>query len=47
MMTAAGNEEQAASGKQAIVAGVIGLFIIFAAWGIASFVINNLSSATA
>ncbi|MBI2050410.1 MAG: PKD domain-containing protein [Parcubacteria group bacterium] len=47
MMTAAGNEDQTASGKQAIIAGVIGLFVIFAAWGIASFVINNFSSATA
>ncbi len=47
MMSAAGNEDATASGKQAITAGIIGLLIIFAAWGIAAFVINNLASATA
>ena len=47
IMTAAGNEEATTSGRQAITAGVIGLIIVFAAWAIASFVINNLASATA
>ena len=47
MMTAAGNEDQTADGKKAITNGVIGLVIIFAAWGIASFVISSLQSSTA
>ena len=47
IMTAAGNEDQTADGKKAIMGGVIGLVIIFAAWGISSFVINQLQSAIA
>jgi len=47
MMTAAGNEDQTADGKKAVMGGVIGLIIIFAAWGIASFVISSLQSSTA
>lgn len=47
MMTAAGNEDQSASGKQAITNGIIGLVVIFAAWAIASFVIGQLQSSTA
>lgn len=46
MMTAGGNEEQSAGGRKAIVAGVIGLIIIFAAYAIASFVIQQLANAT-
>jgi len=45
-MTAGGNEEQAGGGKNAIIAGVIGLVIIFAAYSIASFVVQQLSTAT-
>lgn len=45
-MTAGGNEEQAAGGKNAILAGVIGLAVIFAAYAIASFVIQQLANAT-
>lgn len=45
-MTAAGNEEQAAAGSKIMVAGLIGLAIVFAAFGIASFVVNQLADAT-
>ena len=45
-MTSAGNEDQTAAGKSAVSQGVIGLVIIFAAWGIATFVISQLQSAT-
>ena len=46
MMTAGGNEDQSASGKKAIFAGVIGLAVIIAAYAIASFVIRSLVNAT-
>lgn len=46
MMTAGGNEDQAAGGKQAIVAGVIGLFIVIGAYAIASFVVQSLVNVT-
>lgn len=45
-MTAGGNEEQAAGGKNVIIAGVVGLAIIFAAYAIASFAVNSLVNAT-
>lgn len=45
-MTAGGNEEQAAGGKQTIIAGVIGLAIILAAYAIAAFVVSSLVNAT-
>jgi len=45
-MTAAGNEEQIEDAKKVLMAGIIGLVIILASWGIATFVINNLLSAT-
>ncbi len=45
-MTAAGNEEQAGEGNKIMVAGLIGLVIVFAAFGIASFVVNQLADAT-
>jgi|SRR3989344_2029509 len=46
MMTAGGNEERSASGKTAIIAGLIGLAVIFAAFAIANFVIGQLLVAT-
>ena len=46
-MTATGNEDQISSAKQMIIQATIGLIIIFVAWGIASFVISGLESATA
>jgi len=45
-MTAAGNEEKVDEAKKLMGAGIIGLVIILAAWGIASFVLNSLINAT-
>jgi hypothetical protein len=45
-MTAAGNEDQVSQARTMIVQGIIGLFVVFAAWAIASFVIGQLQSAT-
>ena len=45
-MTAAGNEDKVGEAKKLITAGIIGLVIILAAFGIATFVINNLLNAT-
>jgi len=44
-MTAGGNEEKTAEARKLLGAGVIGLIIILASWGIATFVINSLNSA--
>ena len=46
MMTSGGNEEKSGTGKKAITAGVIGLAIILAAWGITIFILNSLLSST-
>ena len=45
-MTAAGAEEKIKDAKKIIIAGIIGLVIILSAFGIASFVISNLATAT-
>ncbi|MBI4811910.1 hypothetical protein HY798_00440 [Candidatus Falkowbacteria bacterium] len=45
-MTAMGNDDKVGEAKKLIIAGVIGLVIILAAFGIATFVINNLLTAT-
>jgi hypothetical protein len=45
-MTAGGNEEKVEESKKLITAGIIGLIIILASWGIATFVINSLFTAT-
>jgi len=45
-MTAGGNEDKTAEARKLLGAGVIGLIIILMAWGIANYVINQLSSAT-
>jgi len=45
-MTAGGNEEKAGEARKLIAQGVIGLVIILAAFGIATFVINSLLVAT-
>ncbi|MFA6551179.1 MAG: hypothetical protein WCV41_01470 [Patescibacteria group bacterium] len=45
-MTAAGNEDKTGTAKKIMTAGVIGLVIILAAFGIARFVIQALISAT-
>ena len=46
MMTSGGNAEKTADGQKVVAAGVIGLVIIFLAYAIASFVINQLITAT-
>ena len=45
-MTAGGNEEKVAEAKKLIIAGIVGLAIIFAAFSIASFVVQQLAQAT-
>lgn len=45
-MTAAGNDEKVGTARKIIIAGIIGLAIIIAAWGITNFVINALFNAT-
>ena len=45
-MTAAGSEDKVGEARKMIIEGVIGLVIIFAAWGIASFAISQLITAT-
>jgi len=45
-MTAAGNEDKVAQAKQVMSAGIIGLIIVLAAFGIAKFVVDALINAT-
>jgi hypothetical protein len=45
-MTAGGNEEGVEEAKKILMAGVVGLVIILAAWGLATFVLNSLLHAT-
>ncbi len=45
-MTAAGNEDKIDEAKKIISAGVIGLVIILASYGIANFVIDSVLNAT-
>lgn len=45
-MTGGGNEDKVAEARKLITAGIIGLIIILAAWGIAKFVIDKLYTAT-
>ena len=45
-MTAGGNDEQVGSAKGWIISGVIGLAIVLSAYAIATFVINQLITAT-
>ena len=45
-MTAGGNEDKVGEAKKLITAGIIGLVIILASWGIATFVLTNLINAT-
>lgn len=46
-MTAGGNEEQSKEAAKIIKTSVVGLLIILAAWGIATFIVNALINATA
>lgn len=45
-MTAGGNEDKVSEAQKLMGAGVIGLVIVLAAWGIASFILGRLISAT-
>jgi len=45
-MTAAGNEDKVSTAKSIITAGIVGLVIILAAWGIAKFVVEAILDAT-
>ena len=45
-MTAGGNEDKVSEAKKLIGAGIVGLVIILAAYAIATYVINTISSAT-
>ncbi|MCX6797946.1 MAG: pilin [Candidatus Falkowbacteria bacterium] len=45
-MTAGGNEDKVSEAKKLMGAGIIGLVIILAAWGIAQFVLDKLIVAT-
>ena len=45
-LTSGGNEEKVGEAKKIITAGIIGLVIIFTAYAIASFVVNQLIQAT-
>ncbi len=45
-MTAAGDDSKVDKAKKMIYSGIIGIVIIFSAYAIASFVINQISTAT-
>lgn len=45
-MTSGGDSTKTGEGKSVVIAGVIGLAIVLAAWAIASFVLNELYNAT-
>jgi amino acid transporter len=45
-MTAGGNEEKVGDAQKLMGQGVIGLVIVLSAWGIATFVLNELVNAT-
>ena len=45
-MTAGGSEEKVGEAKKMLGYGVIGLVIVLAAWGLATFVINSIYTAT-
>jgi Zn-dependent protease with chaperone function len=45
-MTAGGNDDKIGEAKGLLTAGVIGLVIILASWGLAKFIVNLLYNAT-
>jgi len=45
-MTASGNEEKVSEAKKLMGQGVIGLVIVLSAWGISSFILDQLINAT-
>ncbi len=46
VMTSGGNEEQNASGRKVMTAGLIGLVIIFVAYALAYFIVTQLANTT-
>lgn len=44
-MTGGGNEDKVSEAKKLMSAGVIGLIIILSAWGITTFILNQLTTA--
>ncbi len=46
VMTSGGNEEQTSGGRKVMTAGVIGLIIIFVAYALAYFIVNQLATST-
>ncbi len=47
LMLASGNQDEAIAAKKSLISGVIGLIIIFSAFGIAKFIISSLAGAIA
>ncbi len=45
-MTSGGNQENVASAKKILIAGLIGLVIILISWGISAFVITQITNIT-
>lgn len=45
-MTAGGNDEKVGEARKLMTQGIVGLIIILAAWGIASFVVDAIFEAT-
>lgn len=45
-MTAGGNEDKVSEAKKMLGYGVIGMVIVLAAWGVATFVVNSIYTAT-
>lgn len=45
-MTGGGNEDKVGEAKKLMIAGVVGLIIILASWGLANFVLNSLLEST-
>lgn len=45
-MTAGGNDEKVGEARKLMTQGIIGLIIVLAAWGIASFVVDAIFTAT-
>ena len=45
-MTAGGNEDKVSEAKKLMSAGIVGIVIVLAAWGIANFILDRLVDAT-
>lgn len=45
-MTSGGNEEKTTAARKLLVAGVVGLVIVLASWGLASWLVGTISTTT-